>query len=395
MNAASGGRALALAMVLWPVSVSATAQGALDPRLERHLQVRSRLWEYHALVRRYRANDREPSLRALDSWTGSQLQKVREELYDLRGFLVSGQTQWDLVDLRAAVLMQTERALVHVYNNPSGLLPSVPSAHLDLARRLLELVDPKHEGWSEFRLEWWRSLVPLIYGRTDREGLRAYALEAVKLFPRDFQVRLAVGTAFELSLRTDRGAPRELLAEPAAGHLAFLKRRVDRARTEDARLALENLTAALTLSPNNPEALLRRGRTYQLTAQDQSAVADLRAVLSSEAPPHIRHLARLFLGEIHQTASTPRLDEAREEFEAALLEVPGAQSARLALATVLLLLDDHEKAEALAQEMHEGSAAPRANAAFFEPWSLYGLGQSPRALRTFSRLRTELWQAKP
>lgn len=393
MKAASGIGVWALAMVLWPVSVSATAQGALDPRLERHLQVRSRLWEYHALVRRYRANDREPSLRALDSWTGSQLQKVREELYDLRGYLGSEQTQWDVVDLRAAVLMQTERALVHVYNNPSGLLPSVPSAHLDLARRLLELVDPKHEGWSEFRLEWWRSLVPLIYGRTDREGLRAYALEAVKLFPRDFQVRLAVGTAFELSLRTDR--PTDLPAEPAAGHLAFLKRRVDRARTEDARLALENLTAALTLSPNHPEALLRRGRAYHLTGQDQSAVADLRPVLSSEAPPHIRHLARLFLGEIHQTASAPRLEEAREEFEAALLEVPGAQSARLALATVLLLLDDREAAEALAQAMLEGSAAPRANAAFFEPWSLYGLGQSPRALRTFSRLRTELWQAKP
>lgn len=62
---------------------------------------------------------------------------------------------------------------------------------------------------------------------------------------------------------------------------------------------------------------------------------------------------------------------------------------------MLLLLDDREGAEALVQEMLGGSAAPPANAAFFEPWSLYGLGQSPQALRTFSRLRTELWQEKP
>lgn len=144
------------------------------------------------------------------------------------------------------------------------------------------------------------------------------------LFPNDVQVRLAVGTAFELGLRTDWGASPDLPVEPVAGHQAFLKRRLDRARSEDARLAVENLTAALTLSPNHVEALLRRGRAYQLTGQDQPAMEDLRAVLSLEAPPHFRHLARLFLGEIHQTAKMPRLDEARGEFEAALRDVPGA-----------------------------------------------------------------------
>jgi len=384
MKAASGVRVLALAMVLSPGVLRAEAQSLID--------------EYHALVRRYRENDREPALRALDSWTESQLERLRGDLADLRGSLVPGQPpsgRWDVVDMRAAVLMQTERALVYVYNKPSGVLPNAPSAHLDLAKRMIEFVDPRHEGWSEFRLEWWRSVVPWIYRHTDREGVRGYTLEAVGLFPKDIEVRLAVGTAFELSLRSDWAATPDVPAEPDAGHRVFLKRRLERARTEDARLALENLTAALTLSPNHPEALLRRGRTYQLTGQDSKAVADLRAVLASVASPHHRQLARLFLGEIHQTASPPRLDEARGEYEAALLEVPGAQSARLALATVLLLLDDREGAEALAQEMLEGSAAPRADAAFFEPWSLYGLGQAPLALRTFSRMRTELWPPKP
>jgi tetratricopeptide (TPR) repeat protein len=381
MKAAFGVRVLALAMVLSPATLRAETQSLID--------------QY-----RYRANDREPALRALDSWTESQLERLRRDLADLlRGSLVPGgeppSGRWDVVDMRAAVLMQTERALVYVYNKQSGLLPNAPSAHLDLAKRMIEWVDPRHEGWPAFRLEWWRSVVPWIYRHTDREGVRGFALEAVRLFPKDVEVRLAVGTAFELSLRSDWGATPDVPAEPDAGHQAFSKRRLDRARTEDARLALENLTAVLTLSTNHPEALLRRGRTHQLTGQDSKAVADLRAVLASEAPPHLRQLARLFLGEIHQTASPPRLNEARGEYEAALLELPGAQSARLALATVLLLLDDREGAEALAQEMLEGSAAPRADAAFFEPWSLYGLGQAPLALRTFSRMRSELGTAKP
>ena len=115
--------------------------------------------------------------------------------------------------------------------------PNVPSAHLDLARRMIELVHPRHGGWSEFRREWRRSVVPWIYRHPDREGIRGYTLEAVRLFRRDFEVRLAVGTAFELSLKSDWAATPEVPAEPDAGHRLFLKRRLERARTENARLA--------------------------------------------------------------------------------------------------------------------------------------------------------------
>ncbi len=174
MKAPSGVRALALAMVLSPGTLRAEVQSLIDRGIEkRYVQAQSRLSDYHALVRRYRANDREPSLRALDSWTDQQLGRLREDLAALRRTLLSGRrpsARWDVVDMRAAVVMQTERALVYVYNPPTGHLPGIRADHLDMARRLLEVVDPEHDGWSEFRLEWWRWVIPWIYRHSDREG---------------------------------------------------------------------------------------------------------------------------------------------------------------------------------------------------------------------------------
>jgi tetratricopeptide (TPR) repeat protein len=174
----------------------------------------------------------------------------------------------------------------------------------------------------------------------------------------------------------------------------FLRRRTDRAGTEDARLALGNLTAAVTLAPHRAEALLRRGRAFQLTGQEEKAIADFRAVLSLDASSSVRYLAHLFLGSVHQTAVQPRLDEARKEYEAALQEAPLAQSARLALSTALLLMGDREGAETLTQETLE-FPSETADWIVLDPWSTYGVGQFSAALGTFSRLRTDLWKKQP
>lgn len=353
-----------------------------------------RLSAYHTLVRQYRSGDRAPAIRELGGWTDSQLSEVREELTHLRSALRPGGSvlphRWDVDDLRAAVLLQTERALVYVFIDRSASY----SSHLETARFLLECVDPEESGWAEFRLEWWRSVLPWLQRRVDREGLLLYARRSVALYPNDVQVRLAAGTAFEIALWAGWKPDAAISSEPVVARDQFLRRRADRAAIEDARLAMENLSAALRLAPPHVEALLRRGRAFQLTGQDEQAIADFRAVLSLEAPSPTPYLAHLFLGSVHQTAVPPRLDEARREYEAAVREAPLAQSARLALSTVLLLMGDREGAEIQAQETLE-LPSETAGGIGFDPWWTYGMGQYLQALDTFGRLRRDLGKKQP
>ncbi len=375
---------------------SVASAGQVDPGLERLLRTEERLKDYQALVRRYRANDREPAIHVLGSWNEGRLRQVVEDMLRLKDDLVSGQppsSRWDVEDVRAAVLLQTERAMVYARNSNAGLATQAHLAHLDTARRLLDGVDRQREGWEEFRLSWWRSVIPWIYRRIDRAGLRRYALDAIALYPNDPEVRLAVGTAFEIALQNGWGDDPEVPSDPVVARREFGQRRVARAGTEDARLALENLTFVLQLVPQHPEALLRRGRAHQLIGDEEKAAADLSSLLRVEASPLTHHLAHLFLGSGHQAAEPARIEEARREYEAALRLTPKAQSARLALASVLLI-NDRVAAENLIREML-ASQGEVSTGTILDPWSIYGLGQAATALTTFSRLRNDLWRGWP
>jgi VWFA-related protein len=130
---------------------------------------------------------------------------------------------------------------------------------------------------------------------------------------------------------------------------------------------VQRYEAAMKFPETEAEARVRAARfLYGLGNFDRAlAVLDAAAIAQSK-DLEVRYFADLFRGQVLRARGRP--DEAIAAFRAALATVPGAQSARVALMTLLVNRGDHEGAAALAE------AAQTASEEDFDPWWTYWLG---------------------
>jgi VWFA-related protein len=136
--------------------------------------------------------------------------------------------------------------------------------------------------------------------------------------------------------------------------------------------AADAVVRLYTQAAENPsvaaEACLRSAWFLHRQGRFNEAFEQLGAVVDATASPDVRYLSALVRGQIARALSRP--SEAEAAYRAALEAVPGAQAARVALMTLLVVQNRRDEASALADAVQ---SAPGNQA---DPWSAYDLGDS-------------------
>jgi tetratricopeptide (TPR) repeat protein len=123
---------------------------------------------------------------------------------------------------------------------------------------------------------------------------------------------------------------------------------------------------AMRAPDTEPEARVRAAWFLQSRGRPEQALEVLRDAPGQSADLHVRYLAFLVRGEALRALG--RSDDAVAAFRQALAIWPGAQSATVALMTLLVNRGERQEAAALARSA-EGAAVDR-----YDPWWTYWLG---------------------
>lgn len=134
---------------------------------------------------------------------------------------------------------------------------------------------------------------------------------------------------------------------------------------EEAKI-LARYEQAITFQETGAEARMRAAWFLCRTGKLDQALALIDKPLPPNSDRYIQYLTELVRGQILRAQNRP--DEAARAFRAALTTWPGAQSARVALMTLLLSRGERQEAATLAD------AAETAPPDQFDPWWTYWLG---------------------
>ena len=114
------------------------------------------------------------------------------------------------------------------------------------------------------------------------------------------------------------------------------------------------------------EARVRAARFLYASGNYDRALELLNARAMQTNDKELRYFAELIRGQVLRARGRP--DEAMAAFRAALVTWPGAQSARVALMTLLVNRGNRDEAAALAETLQTGAADE------FDPMWMYWLG---------------------
>jgi VWFA-related protein len=158
-------------------------------------------------------------------------------------------------------------------------------------------------------------------------------------------------------------SPRLLLAYAFVSEQQWLRGGLTRAQELEVGNRYE---AAMKFPQTEAEARVRGARFLYSLGQYDRALELLNAATTTTPDKEVRYFADLVRGQIQRARG--RSDEAVAAFRSALATWPGAQSARVALMTLLLNRGDREGAAALAEAAQTGPDEE------FDPWWTYWLG---------------------
>jgi tetratricopeptide (TPR) repeat protein len=244
-----------------------------------------------------------------------------------------------------------QRTTLHLDDGrQQGLDQSV--SHLEVARRLLDLVRPNPErdarGYPErdaMVRQWYRatSAILLQTEHLDFDHFR----DAMRLFPDDAEVLFLAGALHETlagplvqdGLRTAR-LPTGL-SYPVEGE------------RDELRLAEGLFRRSLEADPTRVEAHLRLGRVLGLLGRHEDAVTELRAAAGPE--PLVEYYRALFLGRALD--ATGAVEQARASYHRAAELFPRAQSPYIALSEAAMRAGDRATAQLAMQSVWELSDA--------------------------------------
>ena len=167
---------------------------------------------YLTALASYRAGDLAAAFGKLQELGESEVTEITRRLMRPD---VAAASSWPRL-LTAAILLHTEAFLIRSEaGGPAATDAFLLSAHL-LVRRLLQLADDGQPGIGEkermFARDWYLLLVAVQHGRSEVGWSRAYLEEALKSFPKDPHLTVALGSNHEM------------LSDLSAGYVAVLRR---------------------------------------------------------------------------------------------------------------------------------------------------------------------------
>jgi tetratricopeptide (TPR) repeat protein len=218
---------------------------------------------------------------------------------------------------------------------------------------------------------WQWAAVAVFEGAADAAVLQSHVAHALQRFPGDHRFMLARAVAAEL--RTwpdprDGHTPRE---RNATGVGVTVTRFNEARRFDDVRA----------------EAAVHLGFMALRNGDALEALPYFREAAAASPDPFVVHLLHLFRGRALERLI--RMDEAIEEYRAAIAAAPG-QTARLALASALARSGRPQDGVRMAAEAVGGTSSR------VDPWVAYGRGDARMWPEILQRLRRELAEpAKP
>jgi tetratricopeptide (TPR) repeat protein len=280
---------------------------------------------------------------------------------------------------RAALMLHTDRHLLE--SRPGGKVTCGDTPHAKHALQAAEILMLRPDG-QEYARRWFVAMT--LQDHLDEcfeEALRWNAV-AMERFPRDAETLLTRGVLYEALVARQPRVPRVLppgATEERRKHLTAVAARAD--HLEEARRALE---AAIAANPDIDEARVRLGHVLWSQGKGEAARVALEATIARTRESTVLHLARMFLGRVHQDAG--RDDAALQQYRAALALQPTSQGAAIALADALQLAgEDADAREAIEAALAVAGRRPL-------PQSLweYDKGNSRRAPDLLDKLRDEV-----
>jgi tetratricopeptide (TPR) repeat protein len=157
------------------------------------------------------------------------------------------------------------------------------------------------------------------------------------------------------------------------------------------RRAQTLLTRALAAKPDFVDARLRLGRVLAQQRQYLEALPHFTRVITESTDPVLTYYAHMFAGE--SALALDRPSESRASYERALKAYPGAQSARLGLATALRAAGDREAA--VNAVMTTLTIEPNTRDIRDDPWWQYYEGDAANVERLLQELRAPFTRARP
>ena len=229
--------------------------------------------------------------------------------------------------------------------------------------------------WAEVHglvRDWYLAAIAHLFKVRMPDLLRAFIPAALKTFEDDAELLLARGSYWEyeaMTMLVDRSLAREIYVGRV---LTLAQQRAGWARDDFAR--------ALRQRADLHEARLRLGHASALRGRARDAADAYAAVASSDAPAHLRYLARVFAGDLADAAGDGAA--ARQHYEAALQLYPAAQRPKLALSAACFVAGDRACADSWLEQSMSEVAPDRA-----DPWWRYADGQAWLADRRLAALR--------
>jgi tetratricopeptide (TPR) repeat protein len=381
-----------LLFLLWLAAALASAAHAEDPS--------RRLAAYLELGARYRAGDPDGAVAELLRWPTAEVDAAVRTLIERRD------------DLRAcgdwpeAIEAATAESLVLLHLDAIRRLdpnaPPRPAAlrhEADTATKILEWLRRTTEHWPTgsaassaatgcpyrpriARREFYFTLAGFLLGRCQPEEALRAADTGLERERDDAGLLLAAACAHEQRsqiARMSRATPGNPIGDQ--GPAGAESRKYDGDVRSEQELALALLRQILRNDPPAYTARLRRGRLLWLRRRHEQAEAELR--LAGEAPePETRYLAELFRGGVREERQDA--NGAAEAYRRATAALPKSQTARVALARLLLLAGRAEEAGA---QVLGPLAGPWSTDVHDDPWWLYTFGTWPEAEKLFDVLR--------
>src|SRR5688500_19042348 len=233
-----------------------------------------------------------------------------------------------------------------------GLDQSV--GHLEMARRLLDLVRPNPERddkpypeRDETVRQWYRGTTAVLIERGNLD--LDHFTRALQLFPEDSEILFIAG-----ALREILAAPRIQDGLRTARLPSGLSYAVDSDRSE-LRRAEALFRRSLSADPTMAETHLRLGRVLGLLGRPAEAAKELRLAVPGDREPMLRYYRELFLGR--ELDALGDHAQARASYERAAVLYPLAQSPHIGLSEVAMRTGDRVSAQAAMQIVWRPSAS--------------------------------------
>ncbi len=368
-------------------------------------QAPGRLKAYMDLLDSYR---REPAMAALTitTWTDNEVRQALEAFSDSLG-LRSPRTLPDVRLAFTAVMLHTDAAMqwAQADSRVSAIV------HLQVGASILDAMAPRTQLARDFpfapamwHLAVARALTALFDWDVEHSVLRTGRSEAqVPERIRDLaraaererpgagaQMYLAFASLEDGSVHMmrqlvqfeDTSHPRRERAQDGSWTIRHNVGITDADLDNRMRQAEGFYRRALELEPTLVEARLRLGHLLLESGRRTQARDELRRALAAATEPRDAYLACLFLGRVAEDGGDS--GAALESYGRAVAAWPGAQTARIALASVHERLGHVEEVRAsIAPLVDRGAATP-------DPWGAYFLGHADEGRRALDEMREQV-----